>query len=146
MSITMEFGGLDDLIRECSEQATQKELDKVNRKALKACANSSKQKLSQRLPRSKNVNQSGRKGSRTFKHSADEVPMSGMRKKGERRYIVVGWDKGDNSPYFYTKFNEWGTSKRPPVPIFHTISKEINAELKSTGMEEYENLLKRVIQ
>lgn len=146
MSIKMEFSGLDDLIRECSEQATQKELDTVNRKILKTCATNSKQKLSRRLPRSKNVGQSGRKGSRTFKHSADEVPMSGMRKKGQRRYIIVGWDKGDNSPYFYTKFNEWGTSKRAPVPIFHSVSKEINSELKNIGMEEYEKLLKKVIQ
>ena len=146
MAVEMNFGGLDELINAVNEQATKKELDSMNRKILKDCATKSKQKLSKKLPRSKNVAQSGRKGSRTFKHSADEIPISSMKSKGQRKYIVVGWDKGDNSPYFYTKFNEWGTTKRPPIPIFHETAKEVNAELRATGIKEYEKLLKKVME
>ena len=93
------------------------------------------------MPRSKDVSKSGREGSRTFIHSADAVPITGVRRNKGKLYTLVGWDKGDNSPYFYTKFNEWGTSTRPPTPIFLLVSQEINKELRELGLKEYAKLL-----
>lgn len=142
MGIDMRFDGLDELIKECLKHSSKEFIEKVDRKLLKECGMRTKVKVSSRMLRSADVSKSGRKGSRPGIHSADAVPVSGVRKKGHRLYIIVGWDKGDNSPYFYTKFNEFGTSKRSPFPVFLPATKEAYRELEAMGVAEYEKLLK----
>ncbi len=139
--VYMTFQGLDEIMKECERLGGTDVIDKTDRALIKKCAKEAQQKVSSRMPRSQNVSNSGRKGSRTFTHSADAVPITGVRRNKGKLYSLVGWDRGDNSPYFYTKFNEWGTSTRPPNPIFLTVSKEINQELRELGLKEYTTLL-----
>lgn len=140
-SVYMRFDGLGEIINECERIYGSKVVENIDKKIIKECAANAQKEVSRRLKRSKDVSQSGRKGSRTFIHSADAVPVTGVRRKKGKLFVIVGWDLGDNSPYFYTKFNEWGTSERPPTPVFLPVSKEINKELRESGLAEYAKLL-----
>lgn len=50
-------------------------------------------------------------------HLKDNIPKNKIIKNGTNHYISVGWEKGDNSDYFYAKFPEWGTSKMVAKPF-----------------------------
>ncbi len=141
MSVNMDFEGLDEIIKECERLSSSSDIEKLDKKIIKNCAAKAQKKVASRLKRSKDVSRSGRAGSRTYVHSADAVPISGVKRKGGRMFVVVGWDLGDNSPYFYTKFNEWGTSSRPPFAVFLPASQEMYHELKEVGLDEYAKLL-----
>ncbi|MNO08216.1 hypothetical protein D3C81_2307560 [compost metagenome] len=55
--------------------------------------------------------------------------------------IVIGWEKSDNSPYFYMKFIEFGTSKQPPKAPFKRAFIKQRKEWTGIFIEEYNNLL-----
>lgn len=50
-------------------------------------------------------------------HLKDEIPVNKVTKTGTSRNITIGWSKSDNSPHFYAKFLEWGTSKMEARPF-----------------------------
>ena len=59
---------------------------------------------------------------------ADNIPLILVRENGLRT-IEYGWEKSDNSDYFYAKFVEWGTSnnKYPKQPFINkSMSKNKN--------------------
>ena len=86
--------------------------------------------------------ESGRKGSRTGQHMADVIPLSGVKNKNNNQIISVGWTKSDNSPYFYAKFVEWGTSEQKANPFLFNASRQHEQELNQIAEKEYNNLLK----
>ncbi len=45
------------------------------------------------------------------------LKISRPRKKGEKKYVLVGIDRGDISEIFYMKFHEFGTSKMKARPF-----------------------------
>lgn len=143
MGVTMEFEGLTDLIKECEKLGTPRELEEAERKALKRCGDLAKAEVTGKMARSSDVSKSGRRGSRTFQHSADNVPMK-IKKIGGGLSIVIGWDKGDNSPYFYNKFIEFGTSKMPPQAPFKKVFTRQRQQWTKIFIEEYEKLLERL--
>ena len=53
-------------------------------------------------------------------HMADNIPLTLVRDNGFRA-IEYGWEKSDNSDYYYAKFVEWGTSndKYPKQPFLN---------------------------
>ncbi|TKI73330.1 HK97-gp10 family putative phage morphogenesis protein [Bacillus mycoides] len=53
---------------------------------------------------------------RTGKHAKDEVLVGKVKTRNGIKSISVGWEKDDNSPHFYMKFQNWGTSKMPHPP------------------------------
>ena len=55
---------------------------------------------------------------------------------------MIGWEKGDISPYFYMKFHEWGTSMHKPKKFMLEAAKPTYAALKRIAEEEYEKALK----
>ena len=55
---------------------------------------------------------------------------------------LIGWDRGDVSPFFYMKFHEWGTSIHKPKGFMLDAAKPTYAALKSIAEEEYERVLK----
>ncbi|WP_315112912.1 HK97-gp10 family putative phage morphogenesis protein [Clostridium intestinale] len=137
---TVTVTGLKELIKKCEQIATPKEIEKTEYKALERCGDLVDKELEKTLPVSKQVFKSGRKGSRTFKHSKDEIPMSIKKVKGNLQ-IVIGWEKSDNSPYFYMKFIEFGTSQQPPVAPFKKAFIKQRKEWTAIFIEEYSNLL-----
>lgn len=109
---------IHELINIFLELGTGVELQQVNKKALKECADNTKETASSLAPVSSDHNKSGRwnKGGKFRsvppKHMADAIP-----EKIKTNLAIVGWDKGDISPYFYAKFEEYGTSEHPPHPF-----------------------------
>ena len=58
-------------------------------------------------------------------HMADHIPLILVRDNGFRS-IEYGWEKSDNSDYYYAKFVEWGTSNEnyPKQPfLYKSLSK-----------------------
>ncbi|MGQ0518294.1 hypothetical protein ACT453_53135, partial [Bacillus sp. D-CC] len=55
-----------------------------------------------RSPRKATVKQSWRTG----QHGADNAKISAVKSKEGVKYVNVGWLKGDNSPFFYMKFQD----------------------------------------
>ncbi|MDB1935139.1 HK97 gp10 family phage protein [Clostridium tertium] len=140
----IKFEGLDELIKEVEKVSRESEIEKANAKILRKCAKKSKETAKTKMPKSNDPMLSGRKGSRTGKHSADNIPLSGVKKENGYQSITVGWDKSDNSPYFYTKFTEWGTSKIKPIAYMENTRQELTKYFSEVAQSEYENLISKL--
>lgn len=140
----IKFEGLDELIKEVEKVARESEIEKANAKILRKCAKKAKETAKTKMPKSNDPMLSGRKGSRTGKHSADNIPLSGVKKKNGYQSITVGWDKSDNSPYFYTKFTEWGTSKIKPIAYMENTKQELTNYFSEVAQSEYESLISKL--
>lgn len=138
----MSINGLDELINNCKKLAGTEIIQNTNKKILKKVGKSVQTTAKSTAPKSKDPSKSGRKGSRTGLHMADVIPLSGVKNKNNSQYITVGWTKSDNSPYFYAKFVEWGTSEQKPQPFLFNASKQHENELNKTAEKEYNSLLK----
>lgn len=143
-NITMEFTGLNEVQREIEKLSTESELKALNKKIVKRAGEIGQQEAKSQIRKkaySKNPMKSGRKGSRTGQHAADNVPKKASTQSGNYGELI-GWDKGDVSPFFYMKFHEWGTSIHKPKGFMLDAAKPTYAALKSIAEEEYERVLK----
>lgn len=140
----IKFEGLDELIKEVEMIASESEIEKSNKKILKECGKKAQSTAKSKMPRSNDPMLSGRKGSRTGEHSADNVPLSGVKKKNGYQSIIVGWEKSDNSPYFYVKFTEWGTSKIKPFAYMESTKQELEGYFSKVAQSEYESLISKL--
>lgn len=140
----IEVTGLEELIKECERLGGKVATDKVNRNILKKAGKLTQGEARSKAPRSKNPLCSGRKGSRTGKHMADNIPLSGIKNKNGSLFIIVGWDKGDDSPFFYAKFIEYGTSKIPANPFLINALNKYKKEFSSLAEKEYEKLIEKL--
>lgn len=143
MSITMEFEDLQDLIKVCEKVANQEEINEATKKALKKIIPIAEIESKKNYPRSSDVTKSGRAGSRAGQHSADNIP-SKIKKQNGSYIAIVGWDKGDTSPYFYNKFLEFGTSKMDARHMFFNTYKKQRGDYDDIFQEEFERLLKEL--
>lgn len=145
-AIDMEFNGLDELLSSISRITDENEIKKVNKQALKDCSNLAKGVLQGTLLRSSDPRKSGRKGSRTGKHSADNIPVTFKTKNGVQ-CVYVGWEKDDTSPYYYTKMvDEWGSSKHRPLFIFKKTFIKQRKKYDEIFKEYYEQLLEQLLE
>jgi HK97 gp10 family phage protein len=144
MSIEMEFEGLDDLIKTFESLASETEVDTANKKILKECGDLAYQTVQPLIHKSEDNSKSGRKGSRPQGHASDNVPKPKFRRKGGRQYIVVGWEKSDNSPYYYMKMEEWGTSQRAPHKSFGLVNEMLVKQYDNIATKEYDKLIKKL--
>lgn len=143
-NITMEFTGLNEIQREIEKLSTESELKALNKKIVKRAGKIGQQEAKSQIRKkaySKNPMKSGRKGSRTGQHAADNVPKKASTQSGNYGELI-GWDRGDVSPFFYMKFHEWGTSIHKPKGFMLDAAKPTYAALKSIAEEEYERVLK----
>lgn len=143
-NITMEFTGLNEIQREIERLSTESELKALNKKIVKRAGEIGQQEAKSQIRKkaySKNPMKSGRKGSRTGQHAADNVPKKASTQSGNYGELI-GWDRGDVSPFFYMKFHEWGTSIHKPKGFMLDAAKPTYAALKSIAEEEYEKVLK----
>ncbi|MDT8717606.1 HK97 gp10 family phage protein [Clostridium sp. 19966] len=143
MAVNMDLSGIDGLLEDIKKVCSEDELNKTNKSILKKCGKLVQNKAGSKAPKSKNPWNSGRKGSRSGKHMADNIPISAVKNKNGQLYILVGWEKGDSSPYFYAKFIEygWGTSKNKPQPFLQNSLKEESTEFYNIAKQEYSKLL-----
>lgn len=146
MPVNFDVSGLSDLADYVSNFASDSETEKANKNIVKKCAKLVQQSARGKAPKSKNPWKSGRKGSRTGKHMADNIDIATVKVKNGQVYTLVGWDKGDNSPYFYAKFIEygWGTSREKPNPFLENALKEQKENFGDIAEKEYNKLLKNL--
>lgn len=142
--ITMEFLGLNEMQREIERLSTESELKTLNKKIVKRAGAIGKQEAESKMRKkaySKNPMKSGRKGSRTGKHAADNIPIKSSTQSGNYGEII-GWDRDDTSPFFYMKFHEWGSSIHEPKMFMRDAARPTYEALKVIAEEEYEKVLK----
>lgn len=144
--IEFEFTGLDELIREVESKLSDDAVAKIDKAIVQSSAKKARDNVSKKIRKSKNPQLSGRKGSRTGQHAADNVPVGTVKKKKGGYQAVVGWELSDNSPYFYTKFLEWGTSKIQAEPIFLKESQQIHRHIEKETLDAYTKKLKEVFR
>lgn len=141
MGVFMSFEGIDELLRQVESCYTDSEIKKQDKKILRECANKTIPVVKRKMPRSINPANSGRKGSRTGQHSADNIPVSSVKTIKGKSSIVVGWEKSDNSPYFYTKFTEWGTTRIKPRAYMQTTATQMKSKYNEIAQEQYQNMV-----
>lgn len=81
-------------------------LNKVVNQALIKAAEPIRDEARRKARKSKTP--SGTKG-----HMADHIEIGDVEQLGTEKKVIVGFTKGDNSPYYYAKFIEWGASSGP---------------------------------
>ena len=147
-NITMNFLGLDEVQKEIERLSTESELKALNKKIVKKAGKVGLEESEGQIRKkaySKNPMKSGRRGSRTGQHAADNVPEKGTTQSGNYGE-VIGWEKSDTSPFFYMKFHEWGTTKHKPKKFMLEAARPTYQALKSIAEEEYEKVLKEKLE
>ena len=142
--ISMEFIGMAQIQKEIEKLSTESELKALNKKIVKKAGEVGQQEAKNQIRKkaySKDPMKSGRKGSRTGQHAADNVPKKASMQSGNYGELI-GWDRGDVSPFFYMKFHEWGTSIHKPKGFMLDAARPTYEALKSIAEEEYEKVLK----
>lgn len=143
--VSFNFSSLTDLQKQLEELATGNELEKADNKAFDRIKNIARTDLENSMPVSDNVAHSGRSGSRTYSHAKDYIPAK-IRKKNGKKELIIGWESSDNSPYYYMKFLEFGSSKqRPQAPFKKTFEKQIK-EYKNIFVEEYQKVIDKKLE
>ncbi|MDK7476312.1 MULTISPECIES: HK97-gp10 family putative phage morphogenesis protein [Bacillus cereus group] len=111
----MEIQGMTELMLKVQQMGRKGA--SAQTKAVKAGGKVFQEGFSREAPRSRSPRKATVKQSwRTGQHGADNAKISAVKSKEGIKYVNVGWLKGDNSPFFYMKFQNWGTSKMPHPP------------------------------
>jgi HK97 gp10 family phage protein len=115
MATRLDFDGLDGLAKDLNKMDELLKSSIID-DALKESIQPAYQDAKKNAPRNKKGH-IGRYGSG---HMADNIPLKLVR-DGKSRTIEYGWEKSDNSNYYYAKFVEWGTSndKYPKHPFLN---------------------------
>lgn len=140
----IEFEGLDELIKTFESLVTENQLENTDKKVLKECGDLAYKTVKPLIHKSKDNSKSGRKGSRPNGHALDNIPKPKISKKKGKLQCIVGWEKSDNTPYFYMKMEEWGTSKRPPHHSFGVVNKLLRKQYSNIALKHYEKLVKKL--
>lgn len=140
----IEFEGLNELIKTCESLATENQLENTDKKVLKECGDLAYETVKPLIHKSKDNSKSGRKGSRPNGHALDNIPKPKISKKKGKLQCIVGWEKSDNTPYFYMKMEEWGTSKRLPHHSFGVVNKLLRKQYSNITLKHYEKLVKKL--
>lgn len=138
------FEGLDDLIKEFSSLASEREQEKANKEIIKKCAKVVEKNLKPKVHKSKDVSKSGIKGQRTGKHAADNIETSKIKGTRGVKYITVGWDQNKAQPYTYMQWEEWGNTTREPHAMLYPTIEDSYPEMNKVAQDEYESLIKKL--
>ncbi len=145
----IEFEGLDELIKTCERLSTENELETTDKKVLKECGDLAYKTVKTLVHRSKDNSKSGAQHKGGIRlvppgHAVDNIPKPKIRKRKGNLQCIVGWEKTDNSPYFYMKMEEWGTSKRPPHHSFGLVNKLLRKQYTGIAIKHYEDLVEKL--
>lgn len=98
--------GFDELYLKMEKMPDK--LNSVVDNALIQCAKPVQEEAKRKARKSKTPG-----GTSGYGHMADHIEISDVEQKGTEKRVIVGFTKGDNSPFFYAKFIEWGASSGP---------------------------------
>lgn len=139
--ITMDFDGLEELQKQFEALADDKEAAAVERKIVTQCRDYAAGRMKGKVPKSANNAKSGKRGYRPPGHAADNVPVSNIRTSGGSPTATVGWEKADNSAFFYIKFIEWGTYKMQPRDFIYSTINECWSEFDAIAEQEIQTFV-----
>ena len=139
--ITMELQGFEELQKSFEAMASDAEAAEVEKKIVRRCRDIAAEKMRGKVPKSRDNSKSGKKGYRPAGHAADIVPVSGIRSRGGSPSATVGWEKADNSQFFYVKFVEWGTSKMQPRDFIYSTIQECWGAFDTIAESEMQNFV-----
>lgn len=114
MAARLDFDGIDAIIKDLGK------MDEIlNSSIVDNALTEAIQPAYQTAKRTAPRNKKGHRGYGTG-HMADNIPLKLVR-ENDFRSIEYGWEKSDNSDYYYAKFVEWGTSneKYPKRPFLN---------------------------
>ena len=123
MATRMDFDGLDAIVKDLNQMSkilNSSIIDDALEEAIQPAYETAKKTA----PR----NKKGHIGKYGNGHMADNIPLKLVTENGLKT-IEYGWEKSDNSDYYYAKFVEWGTSnnKYPKQPFINkSMSKNKN--------------------
>ena len=148
MKIEMEFQGLQELVKVFEKTASDEDIKRVNKKIVEKSKVVVKNAMSTKIPKSSNIQLSGRgfgTKSSVSAHAADSIPVGKVKMKQTGASADVGWEKTDNSEHFYVKFINWGTIYRPPKEFIYETAKEVDTELQKIAEREYQLYLDNTV-
>ena len=143
-SFSFEAQGLTELIKEFEELGSREEALIVNKKIVKECGGLVQANAKELAPisldhmNSGRWNKSGHFRSQPPEHMANAIPL-----KVKGQTAIVGWEKSDTSPYFYAKFEEYGTSEHPPHPFLQPALENSEGEFNEIAEEKYAELINK---
>ena len=123
MATRLDFDGLDAIVNDLNKMSQVLDSSMID-DALEEAIQPAYETAKKNAPR----NKKGHIGKYGDGHMADNISLKLVRENGLRT-IEYGWEKSDNSDYFYAKFVEWGTSnnKYPKQPFINkSMSKNKN--------------------
>ena len=123
MATRLDFDGLDAIVNDLNKMAKVLNSSMID-DALEEAIQPAYETARKTAPR----NKKGYIGKYGNGHMADNIPLKLVTENGLKT-IEYGWEKSDNSDYFYAKFVEWGTSnnKYPKQPFINkSMSKNKN--------------------
>ena len=115
MATRLDFDGLDAIVNDLNKMSQVLDSSMID-DALEEAIQPAYENAKKTAPR----NKKGHIGKYGDGHMADNIPLKLVRENGFRT-VEYGWEKSDNSDYFYAKFVEWGTSnnKYPKQPFLN---------------------------
>ncbi len=115
MSARLDFDGLDAIVKDLGRMDAVLKSSMVDN-ALMTAIQPAYETAKKTAPR----NKKGHKGRYGNGHMADNIPLKLVDENGMKA-IEYGWEKADNSDYYYAKFVEWGTSNNryPKQPFLN---------------------------
>ena len=123
MATRLDFDGLDAIVNDLNKMAKVLNSSMID-DALEEAIQPAYETARKTAPR----NNKGHIGKYGNGHMADNIPLKLVTENGLKT-IEYGWEKSDNSDYYYAKFVEWGTSnnKYPKQPFINkSMSKNKN--------------------
>lgn len=123
MATRLDFDGLDAIVNDLNKMSQVLDSSMID-DALEEAIQPAYETAKKNAPR----NKKGHICKYGDGHMADNIPLKLVRENGFRT-IEYGWEKSDNSDYYYAKFVEWGTSndKYPKQPFINkSMSKNKN--------------------
>ena len=139
--VTMNFDGLKELMEQVNRLANEQEILQLEKRIVTKNRDIALEHMKPKVARSTDNQKSGKKGYRPPGHAADNIPVSGIRTSGGAPTAVVGWEKSDNSAFFYMKFVEWGTYKMAPRDFVYSTIEECREAFNANTESKMQNFL-----
>ncbi|MFA6308626.1 MAG: HK97-gp10 family putative phage morphogenesis protein [Clostridia bacterium] len=128
MDSDIKLDGIEKLLNKIEYMMSPSEQNKAISKALKAGAEIIKVKVKPKIPVSKS--------NPPYGHAADNIFVSGLKRKDGVPYVTVGPDKGRVNKHFYLNFLEWGTIHIPAKAMFGRTLAEERVNVKEAIIKE----------
>jgi HK97 gp10 family phage protein len=139
MDFTFELKGFSDIMQELENLCDSAEMNNINKKIVSDVSAKVAEEIKPKIPESKDLSKSGKTGNRPSKHTRDNIQITNFKKTKNGGYVTI--KPSDDNWYF--NFQEFGTSKMPPLHIFGDARDYAYKLLDAEGIIEYQKILQQ---